>query len=472
MSGAQPFARPEGPPEFARELNDDRYRSLLDAIDIGFCIVEMKFDGDGRAVDYRFLEVNPAFEALTGIENPVGRWMREVAPTHEQHWFDIYGQVALTGAPARFDNPAAALDRWYEVHAYRIDDPALRRVAVFFQDITERRRAETALRESEARFRAMADTAPAPVWVTTATGPVEFINTAFAELIGRPREELLGDAWIGLMHPDDIPGVVAQRQAARANLEPYVFEARFKSVRGWRTMQASSRPRFDEGGCFAGYVGVAIDVTDIRNAQARQQLLIHELNHRVKNTLATVQSLAHQTVRGDIAADEARHRLTERLLALSAAHNVLTQESWEGAQLRQIVEETVRPYQAVTAEGPRIAFEGDSVWLAPNAALAFSMALHELATNAAKYGALSVDGGRVTIRCRADDDEVEMVWEERDGPPVDKPSGSGFGLRLLERGLAADLGSSAKIEFRRTGVVCTLRAARQPALTSLADGPT
>ncbi|HEX5775687.1 MAG TPA: HWE histidine kinase domain-containing protein [Caulobacteraceae bacterium] len=444
----------------------DRYRALFHAIDAGFCIIEVRFDADDRSLDYRFIEVNPAFEVQTGLKDAAGRWMRELRPDHEQRWFDLYGHVALTGEATRFENFAAALGRWYEVHVYRIGEPADRQVAILFSDISERRRVELALRESEARFRAMADTAPAPVWVTTAEGPVEFVNAAFAELIGKPREELLGDAWIGLVHPDDLPDVAAKRQAARATLEPYVFEARFLSLSGWRIMQANSRPRFDDDGQFAGYVGLAVDVTDIRNAEARQRLLINELNHRVKNTLAAVQSLAHQTVRDGATVQEARRRLTERLLALSAAHNVLTRESWEGAELSEIIEETLRPYDAL---GPvlgssRIRVEGEDVRLAPNAALAFSMALHELATNAAKYGALSAAGGEVIIRYATRGGGVELTWEERGGPPVEKPASVGFGLRLLERGLATELGSSAVVEFRPEGVVCTLQAQRGAAL--------
>jgi len=442
----------------------ERYRTLFQAIDAGLCIIEMTFDADGRGLDYCFLEVNPAFEAQTGLKDAAGKWMRELAPAHEQHWFDLYGAVAMTGESARFEMPAAALDnRWYEVHAFRVDEPEKRRVCVIFNDISERRRTELALRESEARFRAMADSAPAPVWVTGINGGMEFANAAFAELVGRAREELVGDAWIGLVHPEDLPAVGARRAAAREKLESYAFEARFKTHSGWRLMQANSRPRFDDDGAFAGYVGLAVDVTDVREAEARQRLLINELNHRVKNTLATVQSLAHQTVRDDFTVREARDMLTSRLLALSAAHNVLTQESWEGAELGEILRETLRPYDALgSAPGTaRIQIECASVWLTPNAALAFSMALHELATNAAKYGALSEAGGEVLIRCHTDERTVELVWEERGGPPVTPPTRNGFGLRLLQRGLATELGSSAVMEFRPTGVVCTLRAQRQ-----------
>ena len=130
--------------------NQARYRSLFSSIDAGFCIIAMKFDGEGRAVDYRFVEVNPAFERQTGIVDALGRWMRDLVPDHDQHWFDLYGRVALTGAPLRTEQEAEALGRWYDVHAYRVDEPDRHHVAVLFNDITERRRTETALQELNA----------------------------------------------------------------------------------------------------------------------------------------------------------------------------------------------------------------------------------------------------------------------------------------------------------------------------------
>ena len=124
----------------------ERYRSLFSSIDAGFCIIEVLFDGD-TATDYRFVEVNPAFVRQTGLMDVVGRTMRDLAPDHEQHWFDLYGQIAMTGEAMRFENPADALGRWYDVYAFRVADPQAHRVAVLFNDITERRTIEQELRE-------------------------------------------------------------------------------------------------------------------------------------------------------------------------------------------------------------------------------------------------------------------------------------------------------------------------------------
>jgi PAS domain S-box-containing protein len=140
--------------EQARRESDNRFRALFESMDEGYCVVEMIFDEEDHPIDYRFLEVNPAFERQTGIKDARGRLMREIAPDHEQHWFDIYGRIAITGETLRFDNPAAALRRYFEVCAFRVGPPELRQVGIVFNDITERknldRQRELALAQEEA----------------------------------------------------------------------------------------------------------------------------------------------------------------------------------------------------------------------------------------------------------------------------------------------------------------------------------
>ena len=326
-------------------------------------------------------------------------------------------------------------------------------------DITRRKAQEVELRGSEARFRIMADSAPAPVWMTTADGPIEFVNRAFVEFSGKPPEQLLGDVWVEIIHPDDILEVAMTRAKAAEGPHPYWVEARVRHFSGdWRWMRTSSRPRFDAAGRFEGYVGIAMDMTEVRAAEERQRLLINELNHRVKNTLATVQSIAHQTLREGVVTRLARAHFTERLLALSTAHDVLTRESWESADLAHVAAEAVRPYDETDMS--RIAIEGPAVRIEPNVALALSMALHELATNATKHGALSVPGGRVTLSwsLQADGRSVEIAWRETGGPTVEAPSDQGFGSRLLSQGLMAELGQPARVTYDPRGLACTITA--------------
>ena len=188
----------------------------------------------------------------------------------------------------------------------------------------------------------------------------------------------------------------------------------------WRWLRIVSAPRLDADGRFLGYIGTAMDVTELRQAELRQRLLVNELNHRVKNTLATVQSLAQQTLRPGVEPQVARDRFLDRLLSLSAAHNVLNRECWQGADLCEIAAMTLRPY----ADAEQIHVRGCSVGLAPNVALAMAIALHELADNAARHGALSQPAGRVRLAWTSGrgDPTVRLRWRERGGPPASRPA--------------------------------------------------
>jgi PAS domain S-box-containing protein len=133
--------------------SEQNYRMLFESIDEGFCTIEVLFDQNEKPVDYRFLRISPSFERQTGIKNAAGRRMREIAPQHEEDWFEIYGSIALTGEPMRFENEAKQLGRWYDVYAFRVEDPQRRRVGILFNDITERKRAEVEARDNERRYR-------------------------------------------------------------------------------------------------------------------------------------------------------------------------------------------------------------------------------------------------------------------------------------------------------------------------------
>jgi two-component sensor histidine kinase len=218
--------------------------------------------------------------------------------------------------------------------------------------------------------------------------------------------------------------------------------------------------RFDDAGQFLGYTACGIDITDVRVAEEHHRLLINELNHRVKNTLATVQSIASQTLRNAPTTEAARGAFESRILALSRTHDVLTRENWEGAELREIVAQALEPYKAYGER--RLHWSGPKVRLSPQTALALAMALQELATNAVKYGALSNAEGTLdvcwSINRQVSPPRPHLIWEESGGPPVQAPHRRGFGTRLIERSLAQDLNGEARIRFEPTGVVCTVDA--------------
>jgi len=202
------------------------------------------------------------------------------------------------------------------------------------------------------------------------------------------------------------------------------------------------------------------DITERKASERRQKLLIDELNHRVKNTLATVQSLASQTVCAAPTPASFRERFESRLIALSKAHDQLTVHHWESADLRELLSGSLAPYTGAGSE--RIVLRGEDIVLRPRAVLTLAMAFHELTTNAAKYGALSVAGGRIEIRwqpVRGENDSRPMLridWIEQGGPVVAEPQQCGFGSKLIEGSIAAELGGSARLAFEPTGFCCAI----------------
>jgi two-component system, cell cycle sensor histidine kinase and response regulator CckA len=182
----------QGQTEAALRQSEEKYRTLFESIDQGFCTIEVLFDENERPIDYRFLVVNPAFESQTGIENATGRRMREIAPLHEEHWFDIYGHIALTGEPIRFENTAEQLHRFYDVYAWRIGEPAERKVAILFNDITERRKIEHALRESEVRLAGIINSAMDAIISVDDGQCVILFNATAEKMFGYSSAEVIG----------------------------------------------------------------------------------------------------------------------------------------------------------------------------------------------------------------------------------------------------------------------------------------
>jgi two-component sensor histidine kinase len=203
---------------------------------------------------------------------------------------------------------------------------------------------------------------------------------------------------------------------------------------------------------------MATDVTDARAAERQHRLLISELNHRVKNTLATVQALVSQTLAEAGVAGDVKDLVLGRLLALSAAHNVLNRERWNGAELADVAEAVAKPY----TDEHRITLAGPKAWLEPGDVVTLAMALHELAVNAVKYGALSTPAGKVRLTWTGAENGVELKWRESGGPTVRPPQRLGFGSRLLRR-------LKGELNFAPKGLICRLslpaRRGSRPALS-------
>lgn len=202
-------------------------------------------------------------------------------------------------------------------------------------------------------------------------------------------------------------------------------------------------------------MGSTLDITDRKRGEEHLRLMVNELNHRVKNSLAVVQAVSARTLRSGRTLEEAATSLSSRLMALARAHDILTAESWDGAELADLA---ARSLAAIGAEGPRLQLTGPKLRLEPAAALTFALAFHELGTNALKYGSLSADGGRVSIVWSLDAaaDRFTLQWTESGGPRVDTPSHRGFGSQLIEKGLAAEAEGKVGLDFGPEGLACRL----------------
>ncbi|MDG2525853.1 HWE histidine kinase domain-containing protein [Stenotrophomonas sp. HITSZ_GD] len=260
------------------------------------------------------------------------------------------------------------------------------------------------------------------------------------------------EPWHAAMHDEEIERVIATRQPIRGEVPfPHV-------TLGVRIYDYIFSPVFGPDGEVEAIAGSTRDITQRKQHEQHMQLLINELNHRVKNTLATVQSMTLHTLRNSADVADAQDKMEARLMALSDAHDILTRESWQGAELAEVARVAAAPHQIT--DGDRFDISGPVFMLDPRRAVALSMALHELCTNAAKYGALSVPAGRVRIHWDWLGEEeaglLDLRWEEYDGPAVRPPERHGFGTRLVERGLKYDLGGESVLDYAPEGVTCRI----------------
>jgi two-component sensor histidine kinase len=572
------------------------YRSLIDAIDEGYAVIEMMFDASGQPVDYRFIDNNPTFACQTGLTNALGRTALELVPDLEQFWFDTYGKVALTGEAIRFRRQSRIMSRWFDVYAFRLDCLPPNQIAILFRDVTQAQVMEDRLRDSEIRYRSALRIGRIGAWETdfakgerhwsdeamhlfgislpegrgTVGGPddewrarihpddaelpdriYEELRTsdliqaryrvrrpdggeisilAYGEVASRDEQgrcarlisvvadvtemsraeeriresearlasalaagdlgvheydpitgrlswdskvrrlwgvdddsEITYDTFASGVNPADLPALEAAISAALDPAGPGKFTAEYRVINRQtgeeRWLAANGDASFRDG-VATRLVGTVRDIHERRQGEAHREMLLQELNHRVKNTLATVKAIASQTLKGDGATPQARAAFDGRLMALASAHDLLIRQEWSQASLDDIIRRALAPH--VGAGVQRIEARGPAALLGAGSALALTMCLHELATNAAKYGALSVEQGRIHVSWILNGGLLALEWRESGGPPVVPPQRRGFGSQLIERALASDLNGSAEIEFAPEGVICRVTATITP----------
>ena len=302
--------------------------------------------------------------------------------------------------------------------------------------------------------------------------PIIFANSAFLDMTGYPGSEVLGRNCRFLQGAGTDPAAIeAIRAALREQREIQIEILNYRRDGSSFLNQLYIKPILDEEGMLAHFFASQVDISAYRQAQAltlateqRLRLVADELTHRVRNTLSMVQAIVRQTVRNASSLTELNEVIGARLIALGQAHDALTQHDWERAELSAIVRSTVQPHYDVPG---RFSIEGPEVYLGAKSSLAVAMAIHELCTNAIKYGSLSVASGRVEIVWTFDRQgsdrqdgggQLVLKWHELDGPAVSAPVRKGFGSTLIKEGLTADLAGTVEVIYDPAGLVCVIEA--------------
>ncbi|SFM65064.1 GAF domain-containing protein [Methylobacterium pseudosasicola] len=471
---------------------DDYWRGLFDRLSEGFVVGEVVRDERGRVIDWTYVEVNPAWGDLLGIDpkTVVGRSVREVIPDIEEEWIDEFAQVVETGEVANFTRRIETISRWYEGRAFRLD---ANRFGVIFLEVTQRVEAEdrrSALLTLGDRLRDLTTTADmtrAAAEIVGRTlgatragfgrieGDVEAIEIepdwtapGIASIAGRHRFDDYGDLRGSLRRGEplviddvatdprtrDDPGPM--RAIAVGALVNMPVRERGRTVAAFIVHDVKPRTWAGEELAFLRNVADRLEVGVARvRAEELQAVLNTELVHRLKNTLTVVQSIATQTLRS-VTEREPVEAFERRVLALSRAHDVLMQKSWAAARMRSVMESVL----GLQADLDRFALDGPDIDISPQAALSLTLLLHELATNALKYGALSAKAGSVRIAWRTEQGTAPTLvldWTESGGPSVTAPNGrGGFGSKLIRMGLVGT--RNADLEYGHSGLRAEFRA--------------
>jgi len=328
------------------------------------------------------------------------------------------------------------------------------------------RDAKRALSDSENRFRTLADAMPQMVWSTLPDGYHDYYNARWYEFTGVPPGSTDGEGWNGMFHPDDREHAWTVWRHSLTTGDPYEIEYRLRHVDGtWRWVLGRALPLRDGDGAITRWFGTCTDIHEQKLALEEREVISQELSHRIKNIFAVIAGLVTFSARGrpefaGIAAD-----LRDRITALGRAHDFVRPHS-AGSQpvqrqdsLKGLLGELFAPYQE--RDTARVEIEGDDVTIDDRSATPLALLFHELATNASKYGALSVPDGTVRVSSMQDGDATVLRWIERGGPPLVAPARSaGFGTQLIELSAVRQLGGSVERDWRPDGLRVTIRVPR------------
>jgi PAS domain S-box-containing protein len=432
-------------------------RMILDAQED--CIKVLELDGRVRSINaggVAALEIGDPGDLL-GAGWP-GTWPDDMRLVAERAV-----SAAAAGAAAGFIGSAVTPKGTQKIWDVRVtpmldQQGAPAAILVVSRDITELQKARDDRSDLNALHSAvLASSTDYAIIALDRDGLVTLWNEGARRIMQWTEDEMLGRPAHVFFTPEEVTAGVPESEMSMAlrvgKGEDERWHERKDGSRFWAT--GLMMPLRTSEGRHLGFIKILRDQTDARHAEEHRQLMIGELNHRVKNSLAVVQGIVSQTLRSASSPEDARRSVMERLNILSRAQDALTRTSWDGAPVREIVELATAP---LSPGDGRVHLAGPEFELGSRAVLALTMALHELGTNALKYGALSNDAGSVTVTWRVADEHFNLTWTEQGGPLVVAPERRGFGSRLIESGLARGLGGTASLDFRPQGVCWTIQA--------------
>ncbi len=429
------------------KIKPEDYHSFLDTLPAGFCIINVIFDENQKPIDYRFLEINTAFEIQTGLIDAQGKTMRELEPGHEDYWFEIYGRVALTGVSVTFENEAKKLNHYYSVFASRIGEPEEHLVAILFNDIGKQKRAEAELKEAIEEFRLMGESIPYGVWSTDGAGNAQYISQSFLDMVDMTLDEAREFGWIDRLLPEYREETLDSWLLCVRTGKDWEREHYFRAADGSvKVVLARGKPVRDENEQIIHWVGINLDITDIKKTQAEllkslkeNTMLIREIQHRTKNNLQMVSSLLNlqaATTNNKEVLENLKTTLS-RLRSISLLHNKLNLEenvlSLDLSSYLQDLLEVLR--QTYADESRKINFIVDiqSVNVPVNFAINVGLIFNELITNSFKHAFSAEEEGTVTINVSHNEKNeiVAVIRDNGKGFDEGKVSESSLGLKII-----------------------------------------